>query len=927
MNRIDALTWLAAPDGAPWNWEADGSALVWKDGTTVALRQEVLALFETLPFEETPPFEAYVLLLAACRGRSEVGADLLQGTPATRAARLGALLQAGSMQVIERAGTALGRIAALEPDLRRQLGARRLLAGFLTETGPEPNEHSEQWRESVRRVLIDGLVHELTPGPVGSEPLRALQAFAEALGGEEPLALRRRLRTGVDEPLRPAELPLRPAQQVRALLPRLAAQPEQAGLARAVRDILAALRLPRHVQPSDELSSSGAADIANQGPLDRLLLSELAHDDDVLAARLALREALYMRREPPATPPAGAFVVLLDAGLRMWGLPRVFGTAVGLALAALDERRERFSAYRALGGPAGGVAPVDLCSQAGVEAQLEKLEHSAHPGAALPAFFALPEFAPATGMATPEAVLVLTPETAADPEFQWRLAAQKRLPEALYFATVGRDGHFALTLYPTAGRSPACSARIDLASLLREPERLHNPSVRAQPPAFLRLRPAPLLLSTGAAVRAALTLRDGRLCGVTQRQEICTWRDAWRLRGARLHGRRLPPGSILFLREESDGRVLCIGRGLAKPVRIVHCELEQEKVESRVVDGPDGLHDVTASNSEEILLFHGDSELWAVDARSGEVLDRRSLNEGLREGEGRPVPPGTAAKLVRCGPTYYQTSAQLVAAVWDGRLRWIPLGDRADFLVVYPGRDGVLKAISSRKADGGKMGDFVEGKFVPRYLSFAHLKMDAFAGTSPDGKLFYCRSWQPGEAGVISNREGTVVGPHPPGRVEPNYFAFTGSTAPQRNLSRRFRSLGVTGQALVLVEGNGRHLDLAPVDARTGVSGLRRSNRTPLLARADFTEVQDPPSSVTWLRVARFAGGAEAFLDSRGLLHLRAGGNEMTLVLGVGPLSLWCADGKVTGQSFHLGEGESTLPREEARQRLLALIQAFAPPA
>jgi len=42
---------------------------------------------------------------------------------------------------------------------------------------------------------------------------------------------------------------------------------------------MAAVRLPRRLAQREELAVGGISDITNRGPLDRLLLSELAHDD------------------------------------------------------------------------------------------------------------------------------------------------------------------------------------------------------------------------------------------------------------------------------------------------------------------------------------------------------------------------------------------------------------------------------------------------------------------------------------------------------------------------------------------------------------------------------------------------------------------------------------------------------------------------
>ena len=67
----DAQTWAVAYLGAqgrvPWLWADDGDVLVWKDGTTVAFRQEIELVLQQLQPRGLPPFGAVVLLLGACR--------------------------------------------------------------------------------------------------------------------------------------------------------------------------------------------------------------------------------------------------------------------------------------------------------------------------------------------------------------------------------------------------------------------------------------------------------------------------------------------------------------------------------------------------------------------------------------------------------------------------------------------------------------------------------------------------------------------------------------------------------------------------------------------------------------------------------------------------------------------------------------------
>src|SRR5258705_13259430 len=76
-DRTRAITYLRAPLNACWHWAENGAVLVWRDGTTVAFREEVVAVLERLAAQELPPFSAIALLLAACRGKVPEVADVI----------------------------------------------------------------------------------------------------------------------------------------------------------------------------------------------------------------------------------------------------------------------------------------------------------------------------------------------------------------------------------------------------------------------------------------------------------------------------------------------------------------------------------------------------------------------------------------------------------------------------------------------------------------------------------------------------------------------------------------------------------------------------------------------------------------------------------------------------------------------------------
>ncbi len=189
----------------------------------------------------------------------------------------------------------------------------------------------------------------------------------------------------------PEPAPVEPSNEPEQLLSaaQLLRQLEQrethANLARLVREIRAAVSFPRQILPGDDLGLGGVSDLTNRGEPDRLLLSELAQDSDVLTIRVALQEALYLRRESPPSPPAVARALLIDHGLRMWGQPRFLAVAVMLALMADHESHGALRLFRSLRGQ---LEPVRMGSVSDLEQHVAALDPLLHAGEAIEAFAA-----------------------------------------------------------------------------------------------------------------------------------------------------------------------------------------------------------------------------------------------------------------------------------------------------------------------------------------------------------------------------------------------------------------------------------------------------------------------------------------------------------------------------------------------------------
>ena len=90
------------------------------------------------------------------------------------------------------------------------------------------------------------------------------------------------------------------------------------------------------------------------------------------------------------------------------------------------------------------------------------------------------------------------------------------------------------------------------------------------------------------------------------------------------------------------------------------------------------------------------------------------------------------------------------------------------------------------------------------------------------------------------------------------------------------------------------------IDAEQIVTALVRNSPSPPDA-VKFRHYPSPRSLGCHLRVAEWPSGSRAFLDSRGLLHLKSHDRtlpEISIVLSKGPMAAWCSDGAFGGPSF-----------------------------
>ncbi len=899
-DRQQALDYLHAPVGGLWHWAENGNVLVWRDGTTIAFREEIARVLETLAPNGLPSFGAIVFLLAACRGKTPAVSDIVPESNAALPPQLGSkasLLLTARAQLkaqLEAALVELRKCAQLPAEIKANLPAKCVLAEAAFE--PAKVERCIEAAAVLRGVREPMTDTELTDperaGRSGSY-LRQIHMVAEGLKPHTAESLLLRLRTSLDSLPAPAELELPAAERARKLIEELSRDRKFGFVARAARELMAAVRLPRRLQEQEQLAVGGVADLSNRGPLDRLLLSELAHDDLTLAVRVALNEALYLRREPPLREPPGTLALLLVSGLRSWGVPRVLAAAVALAFVACDKQHSKVLSWRASGDR---LEPVELLSREGLLQHLAALATTAHPGESLRAFAEAVDPLPEA-----QSVIITDPDTLADPEFRRALADHPHTPG--FVATVERSGRFELHALPLSRRQPVCEADLDLDALFETKPGLSVIKREADPdlPAIFRIDPFPFLLPLPGKLESWIGA-EGRTYGMLTDRRLVQFGD--RRRGGRVLADQLPHGRTIWM-DCGDDRLHLVKAGSnAHPARLVSLNLPHDNLRvSELVSGAEVLA-VHRYGDVIVLIRHYDVRAY-------------SLADGKLVGQVRNPYHWCQGRFLR-GP------AHMHFAVWDGqqvKLEAIPLSrgyTPAAIAVVFDreGMDGPWFVYHT-----GLVVCSATEEQVQLPMPFPGSVLTANIRVSRDGhRLYYSAAsrWHR----IQDLNDGTVLELPEDFRGEPVVELVP--RLPYWNLRRVVHSI-TAGASPVICWGRTETFSRFQVDKKRGRAQLTTYPATPPgpgVLTATFAEQRVKTTFGCTLRVTELAGCAKVYLDSRGLMHLKSKDPnvpEVSLVLAEPELAGWTSDGHVCGPPFFF-EGDYVSEPALVYERLLRCL-------
>jgi len=891
MSETIARAHFAPHEQSFWQWSEDGVELALANGRLVAFRQQVVGILERLEHDGLPPFPALVMLMVSFSNdwsrdevRHGIFSPFLNGICTIYPEEWDDAkeLVHETMEVLEKineqpfsqsptgqatvAELVLPRREVSSEDAPGVVGALRDLSTSLAPRPPQSPEDS--LADTLRQIK---LLHE---------GLRKLDFNVVAV----------RAATGLDDiPSTPEELEV--GREFSYLLQQLREDDELGALVNLANRLVPASHLPRLCHSPVDVTGDGYGDISNRGELHRLLLTELAYDELTMAARLANNEALYLRREPAQQSLDRHRILLLDCGIRMWGVPRIMATAAALAFASTTGN----GTVQIWRSDEDRVKAVSLSSRADLIDHLEVLETTAHPGLALVQLLRL------LPPRDREVIFITHERALQDPDFRRHL----RLVNSahLYAATVNSHGEFCIYSVTSSGNLRLRHAEME-RSILRDACAPTKATSTGERPLIYDLDEFPLRVPADVDVR--------HVCANGPDQAIALQPDGTLLyfddpkRCPRLLSVRLPeatPSAAFF----QEGECILLARAGESRARIA----VQADLIGRVVSSPVQLQvsrGLPAYVDGGIVFYVSLPEVHAVDLATGEILQTVDCREHkLRHHDGR-----FCKSSDKKDNGWYQFS-------WSNGIQFDRMGDAQE--IVHPfDRFGHLGPWSVG-TDGEIIDRSIDRSILTNMLV---VKPVTWAQSSPDGHLVIAcdnanQLWQYDLQS--SSVERLTLRPDQTEEwqavLESHNTAATATTRP-----------GVRGITAALVQSGNLFLQYE----EQGWLGLTFDHGVlcllpgdPLVVnRATFMAIPSPRGFGVTLRRAELPRGA-CILDSLNMLHIRANDSaseEICITLTDGPLAAWTSANRVFGlKELTHGEEQDCAEFEPMLRSVLAACE------
>lgn len=504
-----------------WQWAEDGTVIEWTNGQTICYREELVGLLKALEPNGFPPLDSILLLVAACQNS---WIDIAERRRMLEEVVL--FLSIEQMEIEEEelrtymknGLKVLGMISSLPIMQKTAVNRAHLVKEFFASVKFKlPSSVSTDILTVFKSGQCDEAIFKSEKPTAAPEFKLAfgclIDAWSPYKNAEEFLL---QLKTGLKNVPDPQDFEL-PEQDDKTLIAQLAEEDKTHGLSKLTQRLMASLHIPMHTQGVSDQAYGGISDITNRGDFDRLLLSELAHDDLSLMARLVNNEALYYHHEAPPIQQHQHRMILLDSTIKMWGLPRVFGLSAALACTQNAKEGVSVAAYSLHGKT---YQTMDLATKDGVVEAMSHLDGHLDCSQALFDFFEIQE--KVEGL---EKVLISTEDIFKHQSFQTNIALiQQQLD---YLITVNRAGTLQFFQFKNGQRKLLNTLKVDLKEHLFSHRKIKKkPSINKKLPAFFHQETSFLYFPTPSTklskYNTVITPNDGVMM-VTEDQRLLYW--------------------------------------------------------------------------------------------------------------------------------------------------------------------------------------------------------------------------------------------------------------------------------------------------------------------------------------------------------------------------------------------------------------------
>jgi MoxR-vWA-beta-propeller ternary system domain bpX1 len=887
--QISLPDYILSPNPALWELTSNGEALLWtKTQLTAALSVQLGTVCEPI-FERRKGLPSLTAVLFV------VDALCNPWTHELATQRIGELLSVikrrqntssiNSYRALADWFVALGKLPS---ELRKGTSQYATFLAELMEDFPSTlldtegieAAHALQW---LKLSTADRQLNVLRPGFVLIQKcalaIQTLEQFSRFDVNESMVRLRRR--TGLDGIPTPPKLePLPTPNSCSRLIESLKHDEQLGPFSQMAASLASTIALPRRPSDFDQFQVSGVSDIANRGHPERLLSTELASDPDLLMARIANGQALYIRRENPRQKTALRRRVLIENGVRTWGMTRLRATALALAVAASEERRNgpRLEIITAAGSKFWN---EDLTTRQGLVQQLERLEPDVHPGGAL---VLLQSKWKEEDADIAEPLIIVARNTDRDPEFR---SAMEVLPHPFFIGRIDLEGNVELIRRTLMGDEVLHRQRIDL------PEKQIVRSSRRAPdlPFLLRQDPCPLRFVADFSSKWIHLARGPVLWCMTHSRRLLVV-DQPGVGGRELL--TLPGNVVACYSPEPDQLDLVIARPIPQSHSFEHMLVKvsaEANIETFSLGPPD-------QGDTKVRFCFEDG--WLV--RVGQELAIFETDHGRRVATERLL----GHRYL--GSNFFELNHSLLTFDLKGdRLQWHNLGElkvQAKLAIKDPYKQYplVLSTFLSQiqVQDGEDNGVLhTDGSTATNATPEVILRAPKSSALimSVDG----CSNWYKLESNILTE-------------VPKNYALaiasldkVAGRMITPKAVRNRLKGLRFVMDQVSIMRNSSLGLELCVEDNPRRIKLRSLPARLADVPQFDFdTEVggTDGRFPRAWsLQRASLPNDHVAWLDSRGLLHLRAkDGTELSLVLNDDHVSGWHSEEGVFGIRYFTGQ-------------------------